>query len=70
MRIRVKHLLTLVGAKARVPLHKRLAQCSDVFELAGIGCLVGAVWWWNPIIGLLSLGVALIYLGWVTHELG
>lgn len=53
--------------QARVPLSERLTKFSDVFELAGIGCLVGAAWWFVPILGLCALGVALIYLGWVTH---
>jgi len=54
-------------AARSVPLDARLAKLSDVFELAGIGCGVGAVWWWHAILGLLSLGCALFYLGWVTH---
>lgn len=60
--------LSRVRSAVRVPLSKRLAQCSDLSELAGIGCLVGAAWWWVPIVGLVALGVALIYIGWVTHE--
>lgn len=60
--------LARVRSAIRVPLSKRLARLSDHFELAGIGCLVGAAWWWVPIIGLVALGVALIYIGWVTHE--
>lgn len=70
MRERIKAALPRVRQALKVPLHKRLAQCSDVFELAGIGCLVTAVWMWNPVLGVAALGAALIYLGWVTHELG
>jgi hypothetical protein len=65
MRERAKTLLRAVRA---IPLHQRLSKVSDVSELAGIGCVVGAVWWWLPILGLASLGAALIYIGWVTHE--
>jgi hypothetical protein len=65
MRERAKKLLRAVRA---IPLHQRLSKVSDFSELAGIGCVVGAVWWWLPILGLASLGVALFYIGWVTHE--
>lgn len=68
MRDRLKGALKWVRAQARVPLSTRLAKWSDAFELAGIGCLVGAVWLWSTDFGLAALGVALIYLGWVTHE--
>lgn len=61
------HAPTL-GCALRVPLSARLAKCSDLFELAGVGCLVGAAFMWRPIAGMVALGVALIYLGWVTHE--
>lgn len=57
----------LVKRQARVPLSTQLSRGSDLFELAGIGCLVGAAWWLVPVLGLFALGVALIYLGWVTH---
>lgn len=53
--------------QARVPLSEQLSKGSDLYELGGIGCLVGAAFWWIPIFGLVALGVALIYLGWVTH---
>lgn len=53
--------------QARIPLSDQLSKLSDLFELSGVGCIVGAAWWFCPIFGLLSLGVALIYLGWVTH---
>lgn len=60
--------LTLGVSKLRVPLSQRLAKLSDYFELAGIGCLVAAAFMWLTIVGMVALGAALIYLGWVTHE--
>jgi hypothetical protein len=39
---------------------------SDVFDVAGIGCLVGAGWAWIPIVGVALLGVALLLVGWVV----
>lgn len=53
--------------QARVPLATQLSRGSDFYELAGVGCLVGAAFWWIPIVGLVALGVALIWLGQVTH---
>jgi len=41
---------------------------TDALEVAGIGCMVGAAWWWQPIIGLAILGVALFYIGWAVGE--
>ncbi|MER6533008.1 hypothetical protein ABT215_04135 [Streptomyces sp900105755] len=41
---------------------------TDVMDVAGVGCLVGAAWWWQPIIGLVALGVALIAIGWAVGE--
>lgn len=41
---------------------------TDVMDVAGIGCLVGAAWWWHPIVGLVALGVALLAVGWVVGE--
>ncbi|MEV5953736.1 hypothetical protein AB0M11_08155 [Streptomyces sp. NPDC051987] len=41
---------------------------TDVTDVAGIGCLVGAAWWWQPIAGLVALGVALIVIGWAVGE--
>lgn len=31
-------------------------------ELAGIGCVVAAAWWFMALVGLLVTGVALIYV--------
>lgn len=41
---------------------------SDVVEVAGIGCLVGAAWWWLPIVGLVATGIALLFTGWVIDD--
>ena len=41
---------------------------TDVMDVAGIGCLVGAAWWWQPIVGLIALGVALIAIGWAVDR--
>ena len=38
---------------------------SDAVDVAGLGCLVGAAWWWVPIVGLVATGVALMFTGWV-----
>lgn len=67
MRARLAKCLTWAKRQARIPLSDHLSKGSDVYELAGIGCLVGAAWWWVPIVGLVALGAALIYLGVVTH---
>lgn len=45
---------------------QRLA--SDLVDLAGIGCLVGAAWWWFPIVGLVVTGLALLLIGWVMDR--
>lgn len=68
MRNWIKHALSIGCAQLRVPISSRLAKLSDVFELAGIGCLVVAAFMFTSIVGMLALGAALIYLGWVTHE--
>lgn len=41
------------------------STASDLFDLAGLGCLDGAAWWWQPIVGLVVLGLALFLVGWV-----
>jgi hypothetical protein len=41
---------------------------TDVVDVAGLGCLVGAAWWWLPIVGLVALGVALLYIGWAVDQ--
>jgi hypothetical protein len=41
---------------------------SDAIEVAGIGCLVGAAWWWLPIVGLVATGAALLFTGWVIDD--
>lgn len=54
-------------------LHPKLRKVSrgvwsDVVETAGLGCLVGAAWWWMPLVGLLSLGAALVLIGWAVDD--
>jgi hypothetical protein len=36
-----------------------------VVEVAGLGCLDGAAWWWHPIVGLVVTGLILLFVGWV-----
>jgi hypothetical protein len=36
---------------------------SDAVEVAGLGCLVGAAWWWVPVVGLVCTGLALLVVG-------
>ncbi|MGW1623046.1 hypothetical protein [Streptomyces sp. NPDC002172] len=53
----------------RLKLPKRPRRTlTDVTDVAGIGCLVGAAWWWQPLAGLVALGVALIVIGWAVGE--
>lgn len=40
---------------------------SSAVEVMGLGCLVGAAWWWVPILGLVALGLALLLIGQVTN---
>jgi hypothetical protein len=58
----------LAGAARRLPVHSRLAQVSDEFELAGIGCIVWGAWALSPKLGPFVLGAALIYIGVMSHE--
>lgn len=67
MRTRLKRAHQWLKRQARVPLSTHLSKCSDLFELAGLGCLVGAAWWLFPVLGLFTLACVFIYLGWVTH---
>lgn len=50
--------------KFRVPRVPR-STASDLVDVAGLGCLDGAAWWWQPIVGLVVLGLALLLVGWV-----
>ena len=50
--------------RARIPR----SATSDAFDVSGLGCLVGAAFWWAPIAGLVSLGLALLLAGWVTSD--
>lgn len=54
----------LRGLRARIPR----SVTADAFDVSGLGCLVGAAWWWQPIVGLVSLGLALLIAGWVTSD--
>lgn len=60
MRVRLRRWLRLPRVR-RGPL-------SDVVEVAGIGCLVGAAWWWLPLVGLVATGIALLFTGWVIDD--
>jgi hypothetical protein len=59
-----KLIRTCVGALRGVSR----AKFSDSLDVLGIGCLVGAAYWWLPVVGLVATGVALLFFGWVTHE--
>jgi len=52
----------------KLPRLTRPRALSDVVDLAGVGCLVGAAWWWQPIVGLVALGLALLLVGWVMDR--
>lgn len=54
----------------RLPKLPRLRRgpLSDAVEVAGLGCLVGAAWWWLPIVGLVALGLVLLLIGWVVGD--
>lgn len=54
--------MKLPGLRLRRPGPRTL---SDAVEVAGLGCLDGAAWWWQPIVGLVVLGLALLLVGWV-----
>lgn len=41
---------------------------SDLVDLAGLGCLAGAAWWWQPVVGLVALGLVLLLIGWVMDR--
>jgi len=66
MRLRLR--LPKVGLPrfSRPSLDRRRA--SDLVELAGLGCLDGAAWWWQPIVGLVVLGLILLLVGWVIDD--
>jgi hypothetical protein len=54
----------LRALRGRIPR----SATADAFDIGGLGCLVGAAWWWQPIIGLTALGLALLIAGWVTSD--
>jgi hypothetical protein len=41
---------------------------TDALDVAGLGCLVGDAWWWQPQAGLAALGAVLVYIGWAVGE--
>ncbi|WBP87047.1 hypothetical protein [Kitasatospora cathayae] len=41
---------------------------SEVADVAGIGCVVGAVWSWNVAAGVFLLGIALLVVGLVIDR--
>lgn len=55
--------------KFRIPKPARPQRvASDVVEVAGLGCLVGAGWWWVPIVGLVATGLVLLLIGRVMDR--
>lgn len=50
----------------RPPLDRRRA--SDLVQVGGLGCLDGAAWWWQPIVGLVVLGLVLLLVGEVIDD--
>jgi hypothetical protein len=44
----------------------RRTTVSDLLDVAGLGCLVGAAWWWIPVVGLVATGLVLLLIGWVV----
>ena len=54
--------------RPKLRLKRPRRTLTDVLDLSGIGCLVGAAWWWEPVIGLVALGVALLFVGWAVGE--
>lgn len=49
-------------------IRKRIPRSigTDACDVAGLACLVGAAFWWVPVLGLVALGLALLVVGWVT----
>jgi len=52
----------LSAFRARVPRR----AVTDAVDVAGLGCLVGAAWWYQSILGLVALGAVLLFVGWVV----
>lgn len=46
----------------------RRGLISTTAELAGLGSLVGAAWWWLPVVGLVATGLVLLLIGWVVGD--
>ena len=40
----------------------------SLVQVSGLGCLNGAAYWWHPIVGLVSSGLILCFIGWVIDE--
>lgn len=49
-------------------LQRPRRSLSDVVDLAGLGCLTAAAWWWQPLAGLVVLGLVLLLIGWVVDD--
>jgi hypothetical protein len=58
--------LHIGGRVKRIHITRRVL--SEAADVAGIGCVVGAVWSWNVAAGVLLLGAALILIGWVIDR--
>lgn len=41
---------------------------SDAIDVAGLACLDGAAWWWQPHVGLVAIGCTLLLIGWVMDR--
>lgn len=41
---------------------------SDLVDLAGLGCLDAATWWWHPMAGLVTTGLLLLLIGWAVDR--
>jgi hypothetical protein len=53
----------------RIPKPSRPRRAlTDLIDVAGLGCLVSAAWWWQPIIGLAALGLVLLFIGWAVDQ--
>lgn len=65
--------ILFLGRSIRGPVKKLAAKISrsgvaNLFGLAGGGSVVTGAWMWQPIAGLVTLGVALALVGWAVDE--
>lgn len=58
----------ILSRLAALPARMSRRAGSDLVDVAGLGCLVGAAWWWHPIAGLVGTGLALLLVGWVMDR--